>query len=98
MMAVAGWRVWRTAGLASARAGFAVYAVQLALNLAWSFLFFGFRLIGWALVDVVALLAAILAAVVLFWRHDRMAGALLIPYAAWVAFAMLLNAALWRLN
>ena len=43
-------------------------------------------------------LAAILANAFLFWRIDRAAGALLLPYAAWVAFATLLNAALWRPN
>jgi len=74
------------------------YAVQLALNLSWSFVFFGARLIGPALAVIFALLAAILTNAFLFWRIDRAAGALLVPYAAWVAFATLLNAALWRLN
>jgi benzodiazapine receptor len=60
--------------------------------------FFGARLIGPALAVIAALLAAILANAFLFWRIDRVAGALLVPYAAWVSFATLLNAALWRLN
>jgi len=47
---------------------------------------------------IAALLVAILANAFLFWRIDRAAGALLVPYAAWVSFAALLNAALWRLN
>jgi tryptophan-rich sensory protein len=80
------------------RLALTVYAVQLALNLSWSFVFFAARLIGPALAVIVALLAAILANAFLFWRIDRAAGALLAPYAAWVAFATLLNAALWRLN
>lgn len=61
-------------------------------------MFFGARLIGAALVEVAVLFAAILVTALLFWRIDRVAGALLVPYAAWVAFAALLNAALWRLN
>ena len=110
MIAIAGWRVWRRgAGEASGgvevsgamrevRLALIVYAVQIALNLSWSFVFFGARLIGPALAVIAALLAAIIANAFLFWRIDRAAGALLVPYAAWVAFATLLNAALWRLN
>jgi tryptophan-rich sensory protein len=80
------------------RLALTAYAVQLALNLSWSFVFFGARLIGPALVVIAALLAAIAVNALLFWRIDRWAGGLLAPYAAWVAFATLLNAALWRLN
>ncbi len=98
LIAVAGWRVWRARGLAGARVAMAVYAAQLALNLAWSWLFFGGRMIGAAMAEIVALLAAIVTNALLFWRIDRVAGWLLAPYAAWVAFACLLNFALWRLN
>ena len=98
MIAVAGWRVWRSTGLAGARAGMAAYAAQLALNLAWSFLFFGGRMIEVALAEILLLLVMICVNAVLFWRADRLAGWLLVPYAAWVAFACVLNFALWRLN
>ena len=98
MIAVAGWRAWRRGAGQAARLALTAYAVQLALNLSWSFVFFGAQLIGAALAVIAALLAAILANAFLFWRIDRAAGALLLPYAAWVSFATLLNAALWRLN
>lgn len=101
MMAFAGWRVWRRRGAAGAgatRLALGAWAVQLALNFGWSLLFFGARLIGAALAEIALLLAAILVTLVLSWRIDRVAGALLLPYAAWVAFATVLNAALWRLN
>ena len=97
MIAVAGWRAWRRGG-GDARLALTVYAVQLALNLSWSFVFFGARLVGPALLVIAALLAAIVVNAVLFWRLDRLAGALLVPYAAWVCFAAVLNAALWGLN
>ncbi|MDH4323405.1 MAG: tryptophan-rich sensory protein [Betaproteobacteria bacterium] len=97
MLAIAGWRAWRRGGGAARRA-LTVYAVQLVLNLSWSFVFFGARLIGPALIVIAALLAAIVVNAALFWRLDRLAGALLVPYAAWVSFAAVLNAALWRLN
>ena len=98
MIAVAGWRVWRRVGLSGARAGMVAYSTQLALNLAWSFLFFGGRIIGFALAEIMLLLTVICANAVLFWRIDRVAGWLLAPYAAWVAFACALNFALWTLN
>ncbi len=98
MIAIAGWRLWRRGPGQEVRLALTVYAVQLALNLAWSFVFFGARLIGAALAEIVVLLAAILATTVLFWRIDRVAGILLVPYAAWVGFATVLNAALWLLN
>ena len=98
MIAIAGWRAWRRATGQQRNLAFTAYAVQLALNLSWSFVFFGARLIGPALAVIAALLVAILANAFLFWRIDRAAGALLMPYVAWVSFATLLNAALWWLN
>lgn len=83
---------------AGAYPALAVFVAQLGLNAAWSWLFFGWHLIGWALVEIVALLAAIVATIALFRRVSRAAALLLVPYAAWVTFAVLLNAAIWRLN
>jgi tryptophan-rich sensory protein len=97
-MAIAGWRVWRLRQPEVGRRALLVFVLQLALNLCWSFLFFGFQQIGLALVEVVILLLAIVANTVLFWRIDRLAGALFVPYALWVAYASALNAALWWLN
>jgi len=98
MMAVAGWRVWRAHGLRGARLAMALFGIQLALNLAWSFVFFGYRLIGAALIEIVVLLVAIVITTILFWKRDRLAAVLFLPYAGWVAFATALNFALWRLN
>ena len=98
MMAIAAWRVWRRDGMREARAALVLFALQLALNLTWSIVFFGLRAIGAALVEIIVLLLAILATTVVFWQRDRVAGMLFVPYAAWVAFATVLNAALWRLN
>lgn len=95
MIAVAGWLVWQRVGLGGAMA---LFALQLALNAAWSWLFFGRHSIGLALVDILALLVAIVATIVVFWSISRVAGALLVPYALWVGFASALNAAIWRLN
>jgi tryptophan-rich sensory protein len=101
MIAFAGWRVWRLRGWTGPRGldpAMLAWALQLALNLCWSFVFFGARMIGAALVEIAVLFVAIVATGWSFWRVDRLAAWLLLPYAAWVGFAAVLNAALWRLN
>ncbi len=97
MIAVSGWRVWRKVGFADVRA-FAIYGIQLTLNLMWSVLFFGLNAVGAAFLELLLLWLAIAATLVLFLRHDRLAGLLLTPYLAWVSFAGLLNASIWALN
>lgn len=98
MIAISGWRAWRSPAHDRLRVAMAAYAAQLALNLAWSWVFFGGRLIGPAFAVILLLLLAISVNAALFWRVDRLAGWLFLPYAAWVAFAAALNFALWRLN
>jgi len=97
-MAVAAWLVWRQGGLAAAKVPLGLFAVQLALNALWPLLFFGLRQPGIAAVEIVLLWAAILATVVAFWNRSRSAALLLIPYLAWVTFAVFLNYAIWRMN
>ncbi len=96
-MAVAAWRVWRAVGTLEDRA-LALYGVQLALNLIWTPLFFALERRGLALVDILVLDVLVAATLVLFWRRDRLAGALMAPYLAWVLYATSLNAAIVVLN
>lgn len=98
MMGIAAWLVWRKSRFDGARAALTLFAVQLVLNALWSYLFFGLHRPDLAFVEIVALWLAILAVLVLFWREDRRAGALLVPYLVWVGFAACLNFALWRMN
>lgn len=95
LMAVAAWLVWKRAGFSRP---LVLYFVQLALNAAWTPLFFGAHAIGWALIEIVALWIAILATLLSFRRVDTTAGWLLGPYLAWVTFATFLNFSLWQLN
>lgn len=98
MMAVAVWRVGLTAETFKRRRAMALFVVQLALNAAWSPVFFGLEAPVPGLVVIVALLIALAATLVAFWRIDRLAGMLLVPYLAWVSYAMALNAAIAVLN
>lgn len=71
---------------------------QLSFNAIWTPLFFGWHRIDWALVDIVILFTCLAATCVAFFRKSRLAGSLLLPYLAWVAFASVLNFEYWRLN
>jgi translocator protein len=93
------WHLCRSAGEGSDRSSAERWlAIQLVLNGLWSQLFFGRRRIGLALIDSIALAAAVAIATSRVWRVSRTAGLLLCPYLAWVAFAAVLNADLWRRN
>ncbi|KZD00890.1 TspO/MBR family protein [Oceanibaculum pacificum] len=98
MMAVAGWRIWRRHGFGGVPIAMSLFGAQLALNLAWSFLFFGLRSPSLALIDIFLLLIAILGTMGAFRPCDRIAFWLLVPYALWVTYATVLNAAIVYLN
>ena len=95
-MAVAVWLVWRSGSDVTVAVG--LFAVQLALNVAWSAVFFGRRNPRGAFVVIVGLWLAITATLVVFASINTLAGALFVPYLAWVTFASLLNRAIARLN
>ncbi len=95
-IAVAGWLVWRAPD--ASRKPLALWGSQLALNAAWSFLFFGLHLPGLALVEILLLLAVLVATTASFFRVRPLAALLFMPYAAWVGFATYLNAGIWYLN
>jgi tryptophan-rich sensory protein len=98
MMAVAAWLVWQRGGFASQRRPLTLFLAQLALNAAWTPLFFGLRLPGLAFAEIMVLWLAIAATLTSFRGVSRPAAWLLVPYLAWVTFAAALNFALWRLN
>jgi tryptophan-rich sensory protein len=97
-MAIAAFLVWRRRGQRLVAAAMVVFGVQLALNGAWSILFFGLRNPLAALVDILLLWLAIVATVLLFWRVRPKTALLMLPYLLWVSFAVYLNWGIWRLN
>jgi tryptophan-rich sensory protein len=98
LMGLAAWLVWRDYRFRGAPWTLGLFVAQLALNAAWSWIFFELQRPGWALVDLATLWVALLATLVAFWRLKPVAGALLAPYFLWVSFAGGLNFAWWRLN
>jgi benzodiazapine receptor len=97
-IAVAGWLVWREAGMVGAAPALAIYAVQLALNASWSPLFFGLHRPDLAFFEIIVLWLSIAATIVLFYPIQAGAALLLLPCLAWVSFASALNFAIWRRN
>lgn len=98
LMAVAAWLVWQRPSSGLRTRALVAFWIQLALNFAWSFLFFGQHAIGVAFAEIVLLWLAILVTCVLFFRLSRAAGWMFVPYLLWVSFASVLNFAIWRLN
>ncbi|MBB6436042.1 TspO/MBR family protein [Streptomyces candidus] len=96
-IAVAAWLVLRRPA-GSVRPAMTWWSVQLALNLAWTPLFFAAGEYGLAFLDICLLLVALAVTMVMFARHRRSAALLLVPYAAWVTFAAALNLSIWLSN
>jgi tryptophan-rich sensory protein len=98
-MGIAAFLVWkrRTEDTASQTA-LVLFGVQLLLNGAWSFAFFGARSPAFGLVVITALCGMVVWTLLVFVRIRWTAGVLLLPYLAWVLYAWALNAAIWLLN
>lgn len=98
LMATAAWLVWREGGWKAQSRPLGFFLAQWLLNALWTPLFFGLHLPGLAFVEILLLWGMILITTVAFWRVKAIAGVLMLPYLAWVAFAAALNFAIWRIN
>lgn len=94
LIGVSGWLFWRRDGWVA----LAAWALQLALNLGWTVVFFAAKNPEHALIEIVILWLAIAATIAAGWRVSRPGSVLLMPYLAWVTFAIALNAGIVILN
>lgn len=78
--------------------GVNVFFVHLFINSLWSIVFFGLHQLGAALVIIIGLWLMIIYLISLFWKIEKTAAYLLIPYLLWVTFASFLNFSIWQLN
>lgn len=76
----------------------AIYLIQLILNLGWSFIFFYLHEIGFALAEIILLLILIVINAITFYKINKWAGLLFIPYILWVSFATFLTYSIFILN
>ncbi len=98
LMGIGAARVWLSPPTGARSAGLNVFIVQLAVNFLWSLIFFNAQAYGFAFVWILLLWVLIIAMIALFWRSDKPAALLQIPYLLWVTFATYLNWAVWQLN
>lgn len=89
---------WQPAQKKLRKIAMSAFGVQLVLNTTWSLLFFGLRSPGLALIEIFVLWGAIFTNLILFYKLNKTAGLLLVPYLVWVSFAVYLNYAIWILN
>lgn len=97
LMGIAAWMIWRSDHEGRSRA-LILFAIQLALNGLWSWIFFAWHQPGFAFYELIVLWIAIALTLVAFWRVRRTAGWLLVPYLCWVSFAGALNYTIWKMN
>ncbi|MEM9106323.1 MAG: TspO/MBR family protein [Pseudomonadota bacterium] len=95
MIAIAGWLVWREAGMSLA---FVLWLLQLVTNFLWSALFFGMRRMDLALLDSLVMWLLIAAFIVLALPLSIWASVLFLPYLVWVSVAAVLNRTVMRMN
>lgn len=95
LMGTAAWRAWRAGAPRVLLAG---YFIQLVFNALWSVLFFALKQPAWALAEMLVLWGLLAWLLAGFWRADRRAGVLWLPYFLWVSFATVLTATIVRLN
>jgi len=98
LMAIAAWIVWRHRGFRESGMALWLFIAQLTANALWSWLFFSWHNGAWSFYEILILWVLLLCTVASFWRLRSLAGALLLPYLAWVTFASALCFAIWRLN
>ena len=98
LMAISAWLVWRDGGFAKHRGALTLFIIQLIPNVLWSWLFFAWSKGALAFADILLLWVLIAATIISFWKINRLAGAMLIPYLLWVSFATVLCYSTWQLN
>ncbi len=98
VMGISLFLIWKSPTGKFRNQSLTIFIIQLLLNFAWSFIFFYFRQTGWAFVDIIMLWSLIVYMILIFYKINRTAALIQIPYLLWVSFASVLNAAIWILN
>ena len=99
MMGFALWFVWKNeTRKAVKQTAVILFAIQLLLNFAWSFIFFYAQQPGWAFIEILVMWVMIMLTIIWFGKISPAAAWLLVPYIWWVSFATVLNFYIWKLN
>ena len=99
LMGISAYLVWKNGWKnREVRNALYIFSIQLILNSIWSLLFFGLNDLFLALLEIIVLWIFIVASIFKFYKIDKKAAWLLVPYLLWVSFAMVLNYYFWVLN
>jgi len=104
LMGISVYLIWASLGQTEkdrrkvAKNALLFFWIHLLFNVSWSVAFFGLRSPFFGLINIVILWVLIAIVLYKFWRINKWAGALLLPYLAWVSFATILNLSIWLLN
>lgn len=99
LMGISLFLIWRKeTDLEKSRKAIHIFGIQLILNVCWSIIFFGFKAINFAFIEIVVLWFAILYTIIVFYKISKISGLLLAPYLLWVSFALILNFVIWAIN
>ena len=98
LMGISIFLIWKQDVSKERNVAILIFMLQLFLNFGWSFIFFYFNMIGFALIEIVFLWISIVIMLGLFYKIKPMAAYINIPYLIWVTFATILNAGYFILN
>jgi len=98
LMGIAAFLIWQKRDYPQTKPALMFYGLQLILNTLWSIIFFGMKNLGLAFLEIIFLWLFILITLIKFYKINKTAGLLFVPYLAWVSFALILNYAVWMLN
>jgi tryptophan-rich sensory protein len=98
LMGTSFFLIWKQEASKVRNRAILIFLLQLILNFAWSFIFFYFKMIGLALVEIILLWISIVMMLIVFYKIKPIASYINIPYLLWVSFATVLNASYYILN
>ena len=98
LMGISLFLIWKQSASKERNLAIFVFLLQIALNFFWSFIFFYYNLIGFALFEIIVLWISIASMLVLFYKIKPLAAYINIPYLLWVTFATILNVSYYLLN
>jgi translocator protein len=98
LMGISLFLVWKSAAGKNRTEALLIFFIQLILNFAWSFLFFQFRMISFALIEILVIWFLIILMIITFLKVNKTAALIQVPYLLWVSYASILNGAILYLN
>lgn len=98
LMGISAFLIWKKRDNLKTKQALIFYSIQLILNALWSIIFFGMHNLGLAFLEIIILWMFILITLIKFYKINKTAGLLFVPYLLWVSFASILNFAVWMLN